>query len=129
MRRTPIALSLFALLSIAPAVAAQDTGRQTVDQELRTMTAGETATERQRANLDAFLDRDDVIATAAERGIDLDGVRDGVATLDDAAVSSLTSRIAEAVGDDEDLVGGDTFVVTSSTVIIILLVIILIVVS
>lgn len=128
MRRTPIALSLFALLSIAPAVAAQDAGRQTVEQELRTMTAGETTTERQRANLDAFLDRDDVIATAAERGIDLDGVRDGVATLDDAAVASLTSRIAEAVG-DEDLVGGDTFVVTSSTVIIILLVIILIVVS
>lgn len=128
MRRTPIAFALLAALSFAPGVAAQSAGDRALEQELRTMTAGETQADVQRANLDAFLERDDVAAAAAERGVDLDRVREGVATLEDSEVASLTSRIAEAVGDD-DLVGGDTFVVTSSTVIIILLVIILIVVS
>lgn len=128
MRRTSLALALLGLFSVAPALSAQTAEQSAVDLELRSMVVTESATDAQRAGLDAFLDRDDVAAAAAERNIDLDRVRDGVATLDDSEITNLVNRIADATGSD-DLVGGDTFVVTSSTVIIILLLIILIIVA
>lgn len=125
MRQLPIALSLATAFSIAPPLSAQDIPERSIDVELRTLVTTETAAERQRGRLEAFLVRDDVRGTAADHSIDLERVRAGLNSLEDREVASLTERLREAL-DADDLVGGDTFVITSSTVIIVLLVIILI---
>ncbi|MEQ9400265.1 MAG: PA2779 family protein [Longimicrobiales bacterium] len=126
MKRTLLTAAMSALvLAIPGAAEAQQATDTDTRAQIRAL-AAEAPTASPHATVQAFLDRDDVRAVAAERGIDVDGLKDRVATLDDAAAANLASR-AEDVQDQ--LAGGDTVTITSTTIIIVLLVIILVIVA
>lgn len=126
MKRLPILLAALALLLPATDVAAQQADEAQVRQELRTMVTQGDEARSDRAAVHDFLQRDDVKSVAAERGIDLERLESGVATLDDGEARTLANRVNDV---DSQLAGGDSFVITSTTIIIVLLVIILVVVA
>jgi hypothetical protein len=129
MNRLSIILALAATLCLAPGIRAQQTGsHQDAEQELHTLVGGRHAqgAAADRATVRRFLSRSDVGRVAAERGIDLDRLEEGVQALSPEEAGELANRVHDAQG---QLAGGDTFVITSTTVIIALLIIILIIVA
>ncbi|HSM62234.1 MAG TPA: hypothetical protein VK849_15605 [Longimicrobiales bacterium] len=129
MRRTSPFLLVVAISLLAPAGAATQESVQRDDAAtLRALVAGDSDSERDRKVVLHFLDRSEVRDAAAERGIDVDALKDGVATLDAADAADLAARV-RATEDDLAQVGGDTWVISSTTLIILLLVIILIIVA
>jgi hypothetical protein len=123
MRRFAAVLAFATLVTLGTEARAQEAGDHPVEQELRGMVIDGDAATADRADIADFLEREDVQEAAAERGIDLERVKDGVRTLDAGEAASLAQRVQDV---EERLAGGDTFVITSTTIIIILLVLILI---
>lgn len=126
MNRPTIVLVLALLLAPVTGLQAQQAGDQTVEEELRALVSQGSEARSDRAAVADFLERDDVERAAAEGGIDLDRLKDGVATLGADEAAGLADRVEDV---EDQLAGGDTFVITSTTIIIALLVIILIVVA
>jgi hypothetical protein len=83
------------------------------------------ATAQQRAQLNGLLERREVQAAAAERGVDLERVQDAAGTLSDAQLD-LVMPLVQAI--TADLAGGQVLTITTTTLIIILLLVILIIV-
>ncbi len=129
MRLVTKAMTLAALIALPVGVSAQEAPQApTQERTLNALTAQPAAAERARSTVSSFLDRADVKKVAEDHGIDLQRLREGVATLDDDAAADLARRVETA---DQQLahVGGDTFVISSTVVIIALLVIILVIVA
>ncbi|HSG46630.1 MAG TPA: PA2779 family protein [Longimicrobiales bacterium] len=122
----PAFIAVLSLLLPATPLAAQEPEDHRVSQELREMLTHGNDARSDRAAIRDFLARDDVRRVAAERGIDLQRLESGVATLDAPEARTLADRVNDV---EDQLAGGDTFVITSTTIIIVLLVIILIVVA
>ncbi len=129
MRRLTMGLALAALAVLPTTLTAQQAqSSDNAAATLRAMATRPSAPQSDRATVSTFLQRDDVRRVAGERGIDMNALENGVATLDDDAAADLAQRIRTA-DDQAAHVGGDTFVISSTVVIIALLVIILVVVS
>lgn len=129
MRLVTKAMALAALIALPATAAAQETSHTPApERALNALAAQPGVAQRDRSTVTSFLDRSDVKKVAAEHGIDLERLREGVATLDDGAAADLARRVETA---DQQLahVGGDTFVISSTVVIIALLVIILVIVA
>lgn len=126
MKRVSIALAVAATFTLGSEAQAQQTPTSAVDQELQALVLEQTGDAAARGAVRAFLDREDVQAAAAEAGIEVDRLKQGVETL----TADQASRLAERVQDvEQQLAGGDTLVISATAVIIALLVIILILVA
>jgi len=126
MRHATAVLAITAALVTATPAQAQEAQAPNQD-VLRALVTTPSAAERDRAVVQRFLDRDQVKRAAQGAGIDLDRVKDGVATLGADQAGDLAQRVRDF--DQQALVGGDTFVISSTFVIIALLVIILVIVA
>lgn len=126
MRQMTLLLAFVTALSFGSDLQAQQAQDQEVRQELRALVTQGDEAEADRAAVAEFLERGDVERVAAQRGIDVDRLKDGVATLGSEEAGDLAERVREV---QDQLAGGDTFVITSTTIIIALLVIILIIVA
>lgn len=116
----------FGVLAAAPlTAAAQEAGDPPTRTDLRALVT-EAPAEDARATVRAFLDRSDVRAVAAERGIDVERLEGAVATADAGSLATVAERIDDA---QDQLAGGQTITITATTIIIILLVIILVIVA
>lgn len=120
--RFTVLLALATTFAVAPALTAQQATETDVRAELRTMVTETDATD-DRAALLEVLEREDVRAVAAERGVDMDRVEAGVRAMDSGEVRRIADGFLDAEG---QLAGGDTIVISATTVIIVLLVLILI---
>lgn len=126
MHRLTLLLAFVAMLVPSTEAQAQDAGDLDVRSELRALVTEAEDAREHRTVVSDFLEREDVERVAEERGVDLERLKDGVATLGHGDAS----RLAERVQDVEDqLAGGDTLVITSTTIIIVLLVILIIAVA
>lgn len=124
MRTFTMVLALMLGASVHGELSAQELpDARDVERALRAMVVGPTSADRDRAVVRRFLERDDVRAAAAERGVDLDGARARVATLDAPAAADLAARVEDV---DRQLAGGQV-VITSTAIIIALLVVILLI--
>lgn len=120
------ALSLAAALATGAELGAQEApGSSAWEGELRAMVSEPIPADRNREEISDFLERDDVRAAADERGIDLDGLRTGVATLNADEAADLAKRVRDA----EAALPQDRVVISTTAIIIALLVIILVLVA
>jgi hypothetical protein len=88
------------------------------------MVAEPTPADRDRQLVREFLDRVDVNDVVSALGLDRERLETGVNTLEADAAADLVRQV-RALGDEADLVGGDTIVISATTVIIILLIILI----
>ena len=121
--RYPMLLALAATFAFAPALTAQEAPEADARAELRSMVTEEASAADDRDALLDVLDREDVQEVAAERGVDMDRVKDGLRTMEPGDISRIADRFLDSEG---QLAGGDTLVISATTVIIVLLLLILI---
>jgi hypothetical protein len=124
-RMAAVALTLGALALTTP-LSAQEAGKDPAHGLEAILEVRAADLESDRSAILRFLDRDDVAAIAAERGLDLDHVRSAVQTLSGDDLGSLREDLQSM---DDHLAGGNRVVLTSTTIIIILLIIILVAVA
>jgi hypothetical protein len=120
----PSTLALAALFLLGGDLWAQDAPAQDLEAELRAMVAEPTPADRDRHVVREFLDRVDVSDVVTALGLDRERLETGVNTLEADAAADLVRQV-RALGDEADLVGGDTIVISATTVIIILLIILI----
>jgi hypothetical protein len=120
----PSALALAALFLLGGDLWGQDAPAQDLEAELRAMVAEPTPADRDRQLVREFLDRVDVNDVVSALGLDRERLETGVNTLEADAAADLVRQV-RALGDEADLVGGDTIVISATTVIIILLIILI----
>jgi uncharacterized protein (DUF3084 family) len=120
----PSALALAALFLLGGDLRGQDASAQDLEAELRAMVAEPTQADRDRQVVREFLDRVDVSDVVTTLGLDRERLETGVNTLEADAAIDLARQV-RALGDEADLVGGDTIVISATTVIIILLIILI----
>jgi len=120
----PSALTLAALFLLGGDLWGQDASAQDLEAELRAMVAEPTPADRDRQVVRAFLDRVDVSDVVKALGLDRERLETGVNTLEADAAIDLARQV-RALGDEADLVGGDTIVISATTLIIILLIILI----
>jgi hypothetical protein len=125
MRSLTSILTLAVLLGAAEQASAQDAATPDLQDELRTMVAEPAPAEQDRQVVRDFLERPDLETVAAEQGLDVARARAAVETMDDAVVADL-ARHVRSLGEDADLVGGNTVVISTTTIIIVLLILILV---
>lgn len=118
-------LALSALFFIGADLQAQEAPAQDLEQELRTMVVEPTPADRDRQALRDFLDRAEVNDAVTSLGLDPERLEAGVNTLDEDEAADLARQV-ETLGDEADLVGGDTIVISATTLIIILLIILIV---
>lgn len=121
MRGLMLALALLAAASLPEEIDAQ--ANADVERELRALAAAPSPAERDRSVVRRFLERPDVRAAAEERGLDLDGARERIRTLDATSARDLAARVQDV---ERQLAGGQV-VITSTAIIIALLVVILLI--
>lgn len=118
-------LALTALFVVGADLHAQEAPAQDLEHELRMMVAEPTPADRDRQALHGFLDRVEVNDAVTSLGLDPERLEAGVSTLDEEVAADLARRVQD-LGDEADLVGGDTLVISATTLIIILLIILIV---
>lgn len=118
-------LALTALFFVGADLQAQEAPAQDLEHELRTMVVEPTPADRDRQALRDFLDRGEVNDAVTSLGLDPERLEAGVSTLDEDLAADLARQV-QALGDEADLVGGDTIVISATTLIIILLIILIV---
>jgi hypothetical protein len=121
----PSALALAALFLLGGDLWGQDASAHDLEAELRAMVAAPTPADGDRQVVREFLDRVDVSDVVTTLGLDRERLETGVNTLEADAAADLARQV-RALGDEADLVGGDTIVISATTVIIILLIILIV---
>lgn len=118
-------LALTALFVVGADLHAQEAPTQDLEHELRTMVVEPTPADRDRQALRDFLDRVEVNDAVTSLGLDPERLEAGVSTLDEEVAADLARQVQD-LGDEADLVGGDTLVISATTLIIILLIILIV---
>jgi hypothetical protein len=117
-------LAMAALFLLGGELRAQEASAQDLEAELRAMVAEPAPADRDRQVVREFLDRVEVSDVVTALGLDREGLETGVSTLEADAAADLARQV-RALGDEADLVGGDTIVISATTLIIILLIILI----
>ncbi|MDZ7780639.1 MAG: hypothetical protein U5R14_12020 [Gemmatimonadota bacterium] len=125
MRPMTSILAVTALFFATDDVQAQEAHASDYEAELREMVAEPDPAERDREVVRDFLDRSDVADVVAEHGLDRERLEAGVSTLDADAAADLARQV-RSMGEEAELVGGNTVVLSTSTIVIILLILILV---
>lgn len=113
-------------LGMAPSAEAQEAKHVVTEDQLNRMIESRAAdTENDREAVRRFLDREDVRDAAGTVGVDVEKMKDGVSTLDDAEAAGLADRVEET----EAALAQNTVVISTTAIIIGLLVLILILVA
>jgi hypothetical protein len=121
-----MAILTVVLLTGGSLSAQADTPALTNHDILKTLTTTPTAEQRDRADVEAFLSRDDVRSVADAHGIDMTHAHDAVQQMDGSDLAGVAQQIRAS---EAQLAGGDSVVIGSTALIIILLLIILIIVA